>query len=246
MNELLVTVRENLVFVLEFLGIIVALFLAALLLEKLAQRKNGCSEKFLNTRKMAMIGMFSAIATVVMLFEVLLPFAPPFYKLDLSELPIMVGALAFGPAAGVLMEFIKILLNILFDGTTTVFVGELANFCVGCSLIIPASAVYTFWRKKKGATVGLIVGTLVLTVFGTAFNAIYLLPAFAELYGMPMDVLLAMGEEVNPFVKSGDIISFVVACVAPMNIIKGTVVSIITLLVYKPLSPILKSVYKNQ
>ena len=67
----------------------------------------------MNTRKMAMIGMFSAIATVLMLFEVPLPFAPPFYKLDLSELPIMIGALAFGPAAGVLMEFVKILLNVL-------------------------------------------------------------------------------------------------------------------------------------
>lgn len=245
MNDLLVTVKENLVFVLGFLGIIVALFAGALLLEKLAQKKNGKSEKILSTRKIAMIGMFSAISTVVMLFEIPLPFAPPFYKLDLSELPIMIGAFAFGPSAGVLMEFIKILLNLLIDGTSTAFVGELANFTVGCSLIIPSSAVYAFWRKKKGAMVGLIVGTLVLTVFGTAFNAIYLLPAFAELYGMPMDVLLAMGEEVNPFVKSGDIVSFVVACVAPLNIIKGTIVSVITLLVYKPLSPILKSVYKN-
>lgn len=245
MNDLFVTFKENLVFVAQFFGIIVALFIVALLLEKIAQKRNGINEKFLSTRKMAMIGVFSAISTILMLFEVPLPFAPPFYKLDLSELPIMIGAFAFGPAAGVLIEFLKVLLNLLINGTTTVFVGELANFVVGCSLIIPASAIYTFWRKKKGAAVGMVVGTIVLTVFGTAFNAIYLLPAFSELYGMPMDVLLAMGEEVNPFVKSGDIVSFVVACVAPMNILKGTLVSVITLLVYKPLSPILKAAYKN-
>lgn len=245
MNELFVTFKENLTFVLQFMGIIVALFIVALILEKLAKKRNGINEKFLSTRKLAMIGMFSAVATILMLIEVPLPFAPPFYKLDLSELPIMVGAFAFGPAAGVVMEFVKILLNLLLNGTTTVFVGELANFVVGCSLIIPASAIYTFFRKKKGATIGLIVGTIVLTVFGTAFNAIYLLPAFSELYGTPMENLLAMGEQVNPFVKTGDIVSFVVACVAPMNVIKGTVVSVITLLIYKPLSPILKSAYKS-
>ena len=245
MTNLFKTFRENLVFVLQFLGITVALFVLALLLEKLAQKRSGVHGKLLTVRKMALIAMFSAIATVLMLFEIPLPFAPPFYKVDLSELPIMIGALALGPAAGVVMEFLKVLLNLLLNGTTTVFVGEFANFVVGCSLIIPASAIYAFWRKKKGAAAGLIVGTLVLTAFGTALNAIYLLPAFSELYGMPMDMLLAMGEEVNPLVKSGDIVSFVVACVAPMNVIKGTAVSVITLFIYKPLSPILKVVYKN-
>ena len=245
MTSLFETFRENLIFVLQFLGIIVALFVLALLLEKLAQRRRAVHGRLLTVRKMAVIAMFSAIATVLMLFEIPLPFAPPVYKIDLSELPIMIGALALGPAAGVVMEFLKVLLNLLLNGTTTVFVGEFANFAVGCSLIIPASAIYTFWRKKRGAAVGLMVGTLVLTAFGTAFNAIYLLPAFSELYGIPMDMLLAMGEEVNPLVKSGDIVSFVVACVAPMNVIKGTAVSVITLFVYKPLSPILKAVYKN-
>jgi riboflavin transporter FmnP len=80
-----------------------------------------------------------------------------------------------------------------------------------------------------------------MTIFGTALNAVYLLPTFAELYGMPLDALLAMGSEVNPLVKSDDIVSFVMACVAPLNIIKGVSVSVITLLVYKPLSPIIKS-----
>lgn len=244
MNELMKNVTENLSFVLEFLAVIIALFLAAVLLEKLAQKKQGVSERIFNTRKMAMIGMFSAIAMILHLFDFPIPFAPPFYKLDFSELPILVGAFAFGPAAGVMMEFLKILLKLFIKGTSTAFVGDLANFVVGCSFILPASAIYTFKKSKKNAIFACVIGTFVLTVFGTAFNAVYLLPAFSKLYGMPLDTILAMGAEVNPLVKEGSIVSFVAACVAPMNLIKGGTVSLLTLLIYKPLSPIIKSGYR--
>ena len=140
-----------------------------------------------------------------------------------------------------MMEFVKILLNLVFTGTTTAFVGELANFTVGCSFILPASILYYFRKTKKNAIVACVVGTLILTVFGTAFNAVYLLPAFAELFHMPMDELIAMGAKVNPMVSEGSVVSFVAACVAPLNLIKGSSVSIATLLIYKRISPILKS-----
>lgn len=241
MNELMKNVTDNLTFVLEFLAVIVALFAVGVIFEKMAQKKNGITEPVFTTRKIAMIGMFSAIAMVLMLFEFPLPFAPFFYKLDFSELPILIGAFAFGPAAGVMMEFVKILLNLVFTSTTTAFVGELANFAVGCSFILPASIIYYFRKSKKNAMVACVVGTLILTVFGTAFNAVYLLPAFAELYHMPLEELIAMGTEVNPLVNEGSIVSFVVACVAPLNLIKGGIVSILTLLIYKRISPILKN-----
>ena len=240
MSKLLETAAGNVAFVLSFLAVIVCIFLVAFGLEKLAQKKTGVVEKVFSTRKMAVIGMFSALSAVLMLFEIPLFFAPPFYKLDFSELPILVGTFAFGPAAGVMMEFIKILLKLVMKGTSTAFVGELANFAVGCSLILPASVIYSFKKNKKTAIVACIIGTLVITVFGTAFNAVYLLPAFAKLFHMPVDALIAMGTEANSLVKEGSIVSFVVACVAPLNLIKGTAVSVVTLLVYKPLSPILK------
>ena len=112
------------------------------------------------------------------------------------------------------------------------------------SLIVPASAVYSFKKTKKNAVIACIAGTLVMAVFGTAFNAVYLLPAFSKFYGMPLDTILAMGTEVNPLAKEGSIVSFVVAWVAPMNLIKGTLVSVVTLLIYKPLSPIIKTGHK--
>ncbi len=245
MNGLFESVAKNAVFVLQFLGVIAALFVMALVLEKLAQNKRGVREPVFTTRKVTMIGMFSAIAMILMLFEFPLPFVPPFYKLDFSELPILVGTFAFGPAAGVMMEFVKILLKLFVKGTSTAFVGDLANFAVGCSFILPASVVYAFRKNKKSAIVACIAGTLVMTVFGTAFNAIYLLPAFSAQFGMPMDTILAMGSEVNPLMQKESIISFVIACVAPLNLIKGVSVSVATLLIYKPLSPIIKTGHRN-
>ena len=244
MNKLMQTVTENMAYVVIFLAVIVGCFLVAVVLEKGAQKKNGISEPIFNTRKLAMIGMFSAIAMILHVLDFPIFFAPGFYKMDFSELPILVGSFAFGPVAGVMMEFVKILLKLCIKGTSTAFIGDLANFVVGCSLIIPASAVYSFKKTKKSAIIACIVGTLVMTVFGTAFNAVYLLPAFSKFYGMPLDAILAMGAEVNPLAKEGSIVSFVVACVAPMNLIKGTLVSVVTLLIYKPLSPIIKTGHK--
>lgn len=241
MNELVTDVMENATFVLEILGVIAALFVIAYILEKLAQKKQGVKEPILSTRKVAMVGVFSAIAAVLMLFEFPVFWAPGNYKLDFSELPILIGAFAFGPVAAVFMEFIKILLNLCMDGTGTAFIGELANFAVGCSFVLPASVIYRFGKTKKSAVIACVVGTLVITIFGTAFNAVYLLPAFDKAGMMPIEKMIEIGKEMNPLVQEGNIWSFVAACVAPLNLIKGTAVSILTLLVYKPLSPIIKS-----
>lgn len=245
MKKLFTDVAENATYVLSFFAIIVALFAVALLLEKAAQKKNGVKEPIFSTRKVAMIGMFSAIAMILHLFDFPLPFAPGFYKLDFSELPILVGTFAFGPSAGVMMEFVKILLKLCIKGTSTAFVGDLANFVVGCSFILPASAIYTFRKSKRSAIIGCVAGTLFMTVFGTAFNAVYLLPAFAVMYHMPLEELLAMGSAINPLVTEGSIVSFVIACVAPLNLIKGGCVSLVTMLIYKPLSPIIKTGHRK-
>lgn len=242
MNNFIENVAKNTLFAAEFLLIIVAIFLVALALEKLADRKNGTKkERDFSTRKIAVMGMFSAIAMILHLLDFPLPFAPFFYKLDFSELPVLIGAFAFGPVAGVVIEAVKILLKLFIKGTSTAFVGDLANFVIGCSFILPASTIYYFKKSKKSAITGCIIGTLILTLFGTAFNAVYLLPAFSRLYGMPLESILAMGSKVNKLMTDGSIVSFVICCVAPMNLIKGGAVSVVTMLIYKPLSPIIKA-----
>ena len=243
MNELMKSVAENLIFVLEFIGIIIAMFAVAYVAEKRANKKKGNTERIFTTKKIAMIGMFSAIAAILMIFEFTLPFAPFFYKLDFSELPVLIGTFAFGPVAGVMIEFCKILLKLLFKGTTTAFVGDLANFVVGCSFVLPASIIYMYRKTKKTAVISAVTGTLCMTIFGTALNAIYLLPKFAQIYGMPLDVIIGMGTTINPAITG--VTSMVIFAVAPLNILKGTSVSVITILIYKKLSPILKVDYKQ-
>lgn len=184
-----------------------------------------------------MIGVFSAIAAVLHVMDFPIPFAPDFYKLDFSELPALIGAFAFGPVAAVMIEFCKIVLKLLFKGTSTAFVGDLANFIIGCTFLLPASIIYLFRKNKKNAVIGCVVGTLVMTIFGTAFNAVYLLPKFAELYGMPLDSIIELGHVINPAINSVN--TLVVFAVAPMNILKGGIVSLVTMLIYKKISPIL-------
>ncbi|WMC93708.1 ECF transporter S component [Kineothrix sp. MB12-C1] len=244
MNELMQAVTENLIFVAEFLGIVAVMFAVAYIFEKRAMKKKEEKERIFSTRKVAMIGMFSAIAVILMLLEIPVFFAPGFYKLDLSEIPALIGAFAFGPIAGVTIEFCKILLELLLRGTTTAFVGELANFIIGCSFLLPASIIYMSKKSKKMALIGSVTGTLCMTVFGTAFNAIYLLPKFAQLYGMPLDTIVGMGTAINPAINS--VTTLVIFAVAPLNILKGGVVSSVTVLVYKKLSPILKEGHKKR
>lgn len=232
-------IKGNVTFVLQFLGIIVAIVLFAYIMEKLAKKKNGSTERILSTRKMALIGMFSAVAAVLHMLDFPLPFlAPPFYKLDFSELPALIGSFAFGPVSGVLIEFLKILLKLVFKGTSTALVGDLANFVVGCSFILPASIIYNFKKTKKVAVTGCVVGTVILTLFGTMFNAIYLIPAFSKLYGMDLEVIIGMGTKINAAIN--DLTTFVIFAVGPINILKGSVISLLTILIYKKIRPIIK------
>lgn len=241
MNGLVQSIKENAVFCVEFLAIVAIVFVVAYLMERMFRKRNGDTEKIFSTRKVAMIGVFSAIAFILFLLEFPVPFAPPFYKLDFSELPALVGTFAFGPVAGVMIEFCKVVLKLLFKGTTTAFVGDLANFVIGCSFILPASLIYLFKKSKRNAIIGCAVGTLIITLFGTTFNAVYLLSAFAKLYGMPMDDIIGMGTAINEKINS--VTSLVILCVAPLNLIKGAAISTITMLVYKKLSPVLKAGY---
>lgn len=240
MNGLLKVIADDVMFAVEFLAVVVLLFVVAILIDKLSDKKHGVKGKILTTRMMTVTGMFSAIALVLYLFDFPLLFlAPGFYKVDFSELPVMIGSFAFGPVAGVMIEFCKVVLKVLFQGTNTALVGDLANFVIGCSLLLPASAIYEFVKSKKGAIIGCVVGTLCMTVFGTMFNALYLLPTFVNMGMMPnMEAVIASGSAINPSINS--LTGFVCMCVAPLNLLKGTVVSLITMLIYKPLSPIIK------
>lgn len=201
------------------------------------------TEKMKNQNKMSVktmtqVGMLGAIAVVLMLFEIPLPFAPSFYEIDFSEVPVLVGTFAMGPMAGVMIELVKVLLNLLINGTKTAGVGEIANFLICIAFCLPAAVIYKRRHSKKGAMVGMLGGTLVMTLVGCFLNAYILLPAYAKAFQMPMDALVEVGSAVNTNIHS--LFTFVIFAVAPFNLLKGVLVSIIVMLIYKKISPLLK------
>ena len=228
MAEFITQLKENLVFFLTCSVIAAALFLAA----RIAERWLPSTRKVSKARKLSIVAVCSAIAMILHILDFPLPFlVPNFYKLDFSELPVMLCGFYLGPAAAVACEAVKILLKLLLQGSTTVFVGDFANFAVGCSMVLPAVIIYHIGKSRKSAMLGLVVGTLVMATFGSAFNAVYLLPKFSQLFGLPLDSIVAMGSKINSNITS--VSTLVLLGVAPLNLIKGAAVSILTLLLYK-------------
>jgi len=234
MAKLWNTIQENLTFVLVCIGIVAALWL----LSYLAERFLPAKRKVTSARRVTIIGICAAIAAVLHILDFPLLFlAPEFYKLDFSEVPVLLCGFYLGPSATVVCEGVKILLKLLLKGTSTAFVGDFANFVVGCSLVLPASILYHLKKTRVGAIVGMIVGTCTLTVFGSAFNAVYLLPKFSELFGLPLETIISMGSKIHASIH--DITTFVLLCVAPLNLVKGVTVSVLTLLLYKRVENVL-------
>ena len=225
---MLETLRQNLMFVVVSGLIAAAIALAA----KFAERYFKDLHRVSPARRITIIAICGAIAAVLHMLDFPLLFlAPEFYKLDFSELPVMLCDFYLGPSAAVFCEVVKILLKLLLKGTSTAYVGDFANFVVGCSLVLPAVILYHTKKSRASALWGSIAGTLTLTVFGSLFNAVYLLPKFSELYGIPLDAIIGMGSKINSGIS--DILTFVVLAVAPLNLIKGLMISVLTLLLYK-------------
>ena len=228
MQGLITQLKDNLTFVLVCIIIVAALSLAA----KFSERFMKEIRKVSTARRVSIIGICSAIATILHMLDFPLLFiAPEFYKLDFSELPVLLCGFFLGPSATVACEGVKILLKLLLKGTSTAFVGDFANFVVGCSLVLPATIFYHLRKSKHAAVIGLLIGSVCITVFGSAFNAIYLLPKFAQLYGIPLDAIIGMGAKIHSSINS--VTSFVFFCVAPLNLLKAGMVSVLTMLLYK-------------
>ena len=235
MSKLIESAKENVSFLLVCLGIFLALFLVALALEKTCLKDTV--KQVSKTRRMAYIAIFSVLAAVLMFFEIPLFFAPSFYEIDFSEVPVLISTFYLGPVAGVTTELLKIILKLFLKGTSTASVGDFANFVIGCSFVLPASIVYHV-RKSKGTAIGgMALGTLCMTIFGSAFNAFYLIPTYSRLFGMPLEAIVGMGTAVNANINS--VTTLVLFAVVPFNLLKGVLVSIITYLLYKRVEKIL-------
>ena len=195
--------------------------------------------KVLNVRNVVLIGMFGALAAVLETFQIPVPFAPPFYKLDFAETPILIGAFALGPVPAVLMELVKNLLKLLIKGTSTMYVGDLGNFIGGCAFVLPASIIYQRHKTKKTALISMgasIVAAIIAAIFVNCFLTI---PTYAKLMFGSMDSIIAMGTAINPAIKN--LPTFALFAVVPFNLLKCSLNAFITALLYKHVSVILHS-----
>ncbi len=241
LGKLLDTAKDNVGFLLLSIAIVALILAAAFGAEAYFAKKRGIprrNEK-LKVHRMTLIALLSAVAFVLNMFSMPLGFLPTFYKIDLSELPVLIGAFTLGPVAGVVIEFIKIVLNVLIGGTTTAFVGEFANFLIGCAFVVPAAILYFARKSKRNALIGIVLGTAVCIAAGCLLNAFVLLPAYAKAFHMDISSLVAMGTEKNGMISG--MFSFVVFAVTPFNLIKCGAVGTITMLIYKRISRLLKS-----
>lgn len=242
MQGLLDTIQKNIEFVGISLLLMIGVFAIARGSEVLIEKKTDVkftSEKT-KVNKTVIMAMLSAIAVILMYFDFPIPFiAPGFYKIDFSEIPVLIGSFMLGPCAGVIIEAVKVILHFCMKGTTTAFVGDFANFMLGCMYVVPAAIIYHTKKTRKMAMISLIAGGVILVIAGMLLNAWYLLPKYSELYGIPLDVLIAMGTKVNASIT--DVFSFVALAVAPFNIIKALIDGIVTVILYKYLSHQLKA-----
>lgn len=184
------------------------------------------------TRKMTIMAILSAISAMLFMLEIPIVL---FYQLDFSNLPVLLGTFAMGPVEGMIILLIKSLLGILH--TTSQGVGELADFLIGAAMVLPAGFIYHRQKTRGGALLGMAVGAVIATVVGVLSNVYIMIPFYGFAYGMPVEQVIAMGQALIPSLDS--VWKFVLYITAPFNLLKWVVISVLGVLMYKPLSPLL-------
>ena len=191
----------------------------------------------IRTKDMTKVAMLSVIGFVLMYFQLPLTFvAPPFMKLDISDLPVLMGAFTMGPVYGIIIAALKNLMHIIFKGTMTAGVGELSNFIISSTFALVSSYIYRKHRTYKGAVLAMTVGVLAMTILAMASNYFVVFPLYGKV--MPMEAIIAMGSAITP--KITGLFTMMIYSVLPFNLIKGFTTSAVMMLVYKKISPLFK------
>ena len=189
-------------------------------------------KKTLSVQYLTRIAVLTALSSI--LFMVSIPIVA-FYSLDLSNLPVLLGVFSMGPVAGLIILGLKSLIGCLTS--STMYVGELADFIMGAAFVLPAALIYQRNKSRKGALIGMITGTVALILAGCLTNAYLLIPFYMKAFGMPMEAIIGMCAQALPFVDTE--LKVILFVTAPFNLLKGVVLCILTYMIYKPLSPLL-------
>lgn len=188
-----------------------------------------------NARFIAGTAMLSAVAFILQYIEIAIPIMPAFIKFDFSDLPALIGAFAYGPLAGVLIELIKNLIHCAFSQSATV--GELSNFILGAVFVGTAGFIYKNKKNKTTALIGGVVGSVVMGLVCIPSNYFVVYPVYYAA-GFAEEAVLGMYQLILPGVKN--VLQCLFVFNLPFTIVKGLISTAITMLIYKHLSPILK------
>ena len=190
------------------------------------------------TKQLTLTALLGAIAFLLIFFNFPIPILSPFAELDLSAVPELIGGFMMGPVGATGIITVKLLLKLLFQGSSSMLTGEVQNFILECTFVIPAALYYRKHKTKKGAVIGLVIGA-VISVIASVFTNVYLIfPAYIKLYGMDWDSILEIFSGVNPMIKS--IPTMVAFSVIPFNLVSRIMTSVVTLVLYKKISKFIK------
>lgn len=204
-------------------------------METMGNRQNlGVRTGRTNVRKLAMTGMLAAVGVVLMFLSFNVPLMPSFIKLDLSELPALIAAYSIGPVSGVIVCLIKNLVNVMF--TTTGGVGELSNFLLGVMFVLPAGLIYKRKKTRTRALVGSLIGAALMAILSVVTNYFVIYPIYTAF--MPMEAIIGMYQAINPAVHT--LLDALLMFNMPFTFIKGLLSVVITFLIYKKISPLIK------
>lgn len=185
------------------------------------------------TTKLAVTAMLTAIAVVLQYIEFSIPIVPSFLKLDFSDLPELIGTFVLGPWWAVLICFLKNLIHVPFG--TSGGVGELSNFLLGASFVIVAGLIYQHKKTRKTALLACLLGTLTMAAVSFPINYFIVYPAYATMwFGGTLDPVIGIYKTILP--AADTIEKSLLIFNVPFTFVKGLVVSLITMLIYKPLS----------
>ena len=191
-------------------------------------------------KKISIVALFSALSAILMYFDFPLPIAPTFMKMDLSELPVIIGGFVLGPVECVSIAVFKVLIKFVLKGTSTMFLGELANIIGSITYALPASIIYKSLKTKERAVIGMIIGIILASVACTLCNALFLFPLYIKAFHMSEEVIIKMCSAIVPFIDS--MTKVYLFSVLPFNIVKFSIASIITYIFYKNISKHIKSI----
>lgn len=190
-----------------------------------------------STSTLVKVSILAAIGYILMFIAIPIPaLFPDFLKIDISDLPVLLGGISLGPGAGIWIAFLKNLLQFITGFSTTGGIGELANFIIGASFVWICSIIYSKKNNIKGIIIGLLLGIITMTLVGCIANYILILPFYSTI--MPIDAVINMGSKINPLIN--DKITFILWIIAPFNFIKSSLISLATLIMYKKTEKILK------